>query len=195
MGATVPTDRLAADLRPLAMHDPAALGQARAILDESLGAGTYAPGALTADPDYYMIAAWSGDLMVGVAGARLLSPQAWTYYAPFGGEVRALFEKGPVGSLETSAVRAEHRGRGIGSGLAAARLDWLRQRGCSQVVGVSWLSGLSHGSARVFERHGFRRLSTAAQFYRASSEQDGWPCSVCGQPCLCPAALYILECP
>jgi GNAT superfamily N-acetyltransferase len=184
-------------IEPLS-DDSGALDAARHLLNDSLGAGTYAPGALAAlcqDPDYHLIAAWLDGALVGAAGAQLLKSSGRTYYARFGAEALALFDRGPVGSLATSAVRADVRGQGIGSRLAAARLAWLRRRGCRHVVAVSWLSGLAHGSARVFERHGFRRLAVVEQFFRSASERDGWSCPVCGHPCLCSAALYGLELP
>lgn len=182
-------------LRPLA-DDDATLGAARQLLNQALGADTYDAAALAAlcrNPDEYLIAAWLDGALVGVAGARVLDPDGRSYYARFGAEALALFDRGPVGSLSTSAVREDLRGQGIGSRLTAARLAWLDQRGCRRVVGVSWLSGLAHGSARVFERHGFRRVASVEQFFRDASEADGWSCPVCGHPCLCPAALYVLE--
>lgn len=133
--------------------------------------------------------------VAAAAVARLLVAEDVDYYSPFGPAPAALFDGHQVGSLEALAVRPSDRGRGIGTRLLQARLEWLTAHGCDLVVAVSWLSGRPGTSAPLYRRLGFTAGATVTDFYLEESRRDGWSCPVCGNPCRCSAQLYWLEIP
>jgi GNAT superfamily N-acetyltransferase len=128
-----------------------------------------------------------------VAGARVLLPDGFDYYLPFGGDVvRDLFEHHRVGLMSTASVVEPFQGQGIGQELTRRRMRWMNEAGCTAQIAVSWESGLAHTSDRVFTKLGFKRLSQVKGFYQEDSTQRGWTCPVCGSPpCRCSASFYV----
>jgi len=62
------------------------------------------------------------------------------------------------GEIQSLFVIAEHRGRGLGSGLLTRALDWLRERGAQRIT-----AGVAAGNERVLDlyaRHGLHPRTT-----------------------------------
>lgn len=70
---------------------------------------------------------------------------------------------GELGELESVAVLAEARGRGIGSALCVAVVDWLRDAGAT-VVELEVRAG-SFGAQRMYQRMGFVAVGRRARYY------------------------------
>jgi GNAT superfamily N-acetyltransferase len=166
---------------------------ANALVAEALGAGWYTVQkleAMAAAPNARLFGARDeASTLLGVANAIRLGAEDHAFYRVFGGAADVLEGK-QVGSLSLSAVVPEMRGRGLGSALMRARLDWLREQGCNYAVGISWKSGLAHTSQTVFDRHDFTVLATSDSFFEAESQKYGHGCPVCGSPCRCRALFY-----
>ncbi len=176
--------------------DPASIAGARRLLNDALGAGTYRDedvAALVRDPGYLLVAAHLGDLLVGVAGAKILAPGAEPSLAAFGASNEQLGASRRLGCLDTAAVVSGYRGRGIGMRLAAARISWLRAGGVEVAYAISWMSGQAHTSARVLERLHFTRAGIAHEHFLEMSIRTGYRCPTCGFPCRCAAVLYVKD--
>jgi ribosomal protein S18 acetylase RimI-like enzyme len=179
------------EVSPLQPHDATA---AAALLNQELGEGLYRPEWLLEDVASPTAGVWvaTDGTIAGVAVARLLDPADGDYYRAFGPDAMDLF-RGRVGSYEAFAVAPAHRRRGIGSALTTVSLEWMRERGCTAAVTVSWRSGRDGSSAGLFRRLGMREGPTVEQFYREESLRNGWACPVCGSPCRCAATLFTLS--
>jgi GNAT superfamily N-acetyltransferase len=181
------------DVSPLAPGDAAAAAAAAALLCGELGEGLYRPEWLLEDaaaPTAHVLMVRAPEReMVGTSVARVMTPADSGYYRAFGVEALELFA-GTVGSFEAVAVAPGHRRLGIGRRLMAASLDWMRERGCTVAVSVSWQSGREGGSAGMFGRAGMEEGPTVERFYYEESLRDGWACPVCGMPCRCAATLF-----
>src|SRR5688500_18609134 len=89
--------------------------QAPRVLDEALGARSSSAAGLAQeihDPRTYVLAARAADgALIGVASARVLTPDGLSIYAQFGEGARIL-DGHCVGSMNASAVVPAFRGRG-----------------------------------------------------------------------------------
>lgn len=140
------------------------------------------------------VAAFYGNELVGAASTRVYDPKEGAEYMLFGDESRRFLEGGKCGWMETSSVREDLQGFGIGKALIEYRLAWLKKQNCARAVGVSWVSGLKHTSEHAFRATGFEQIDEVLGFYRASSVRLGFLCPVCGEPpCECAARLFAKE--
>jgi GNAT superfamily N-acetyltransferase len=175
--------------------DAAGAAAATALLSQELGAGLYRPEWLLEDAANPAARVWvaGSPPIAGTAVARLLAPQDGEYYRGFGPAAMDLFAgAGTVGSFEAFAVDPGARGRGLGSRLVSASLDWMREERCAAAITLSWRSGRGGASAGLFRRLGMREGPTVERFYYEESVRDGWTCPVCGGPCECSATLFTL---
>ena len=181
------------DVSRLDAHDHATASAAAALLNRELGDGLYRPEWLLEDAASPSAAVWvaGSPTLAGAAVARLLASTDRDYYRAFGPAALDLFT-GVVGSFEAFAVEADRRRRGLGRRLAAASLDFMRQRGCTSAVTLSWRAGEAGSSAGVFRRLGMQEGPTVERFYLEESVRNGWTCPVCRGPCTCPATLFTL---
>ncbi len=132
--------------------------------------------------------------VIAVAGAKVLENDTFDYYAPFGDDATALMKRSRVGSFCTMSVREDFQGQGLGLKLSLKREQWLKDQGCNLLVGISWVSGQSNNSARVFKKLGFRVVKEIENFFVVSSVTDALLCPVCKTPpCTCPGILFLKE--
>jgi ribosomal protein S18 acetylase RimI-like enzyme len=168
-----------------------------ALVDRTQGKGIYTPEyfsrCASGEGDGMVLVALLEGKLAGVATARVLPEDGFTYYTPFGKEaVEQLFQQHRVGSMETASVTESLQGQGIGQELTRHRIRWLSEAGCTAMVGVCWESGLTNTSDRVFRKLGFERLSQVKGFYIDYSVRRGFICPVCGSPpCRCSASLFV----
>ncbi len=178
---------------PLGVDDTETAAAAAALLCRELGEGLYRPEWLLEDAASEVAGVWvaRSPALVGAAVARVLTAKDSGYYWAFGPPALDLFS-GTVGSFEALSVEPAHRRRGIGSRLTARSLEWMRERGCSAAITVSWLSGRDGSSVGLFRRLGMVEGPTVERFYFDESVRDGWTCPACGGPCSCSAALFTM---
>ncbi len=142
--------------------------------------------------DAFVVAAFEDKDLIGIATAKIIDN--YDYYLPFNTKINEDFKNLKVGSFATMSVVEGMQGKGIGQALSCKRLEWLREKGCDVVVGVSWVSGLAHTSNRAFEKLGFKSVKLVEKFYGPSSVESPFVCPGCGEPpCECSAVMYILN--
>ena len=181
------------DISPLDPGDAATAVAVAGLLNGEMGDGLYRPEWLLEDADSRSAGVWVAGSPApdGAAVARVLAPADAGYYRAFGRPALALFA-GKVGSFEAFAVAPARRRRGLGGRLAAVALDWMRERGCTAAVTLSWRSGRPDSSLGLFRRLGMTEGPTIPRFYYEESVRNGWTCPVCGGPCTCGATLFTL---
>jgi GNAT superfamily N-acetyltransferase len=179
------------DVSPLAAGDRATAAAAAVLLNRELGDGLYRPEWLLEDAADPSAGVWVAGAPVpaGAAVARLLAPGDADYYSAFGPAALDVFA-GVVGSFEAFAVEPASRRHGLGTRLATVSLDWMRERGCTSAVTLSWRSSREDSSAGLFRRLGMREGPTVERFYHDESLRNGWSCPVCRGPCSCSATLF-----
>ncbi len=132
--------------------------------------------------------------ILAVAGAQILDNHTFEYYLPFGEEIVKRLKNAKVGSLSTMSVHPSLQGQGWGKKLLKTRMDWLEEQGRDVLVGISWVSGSEHNSAKVFERLGFTVINKVENFFVQSSLNTNLLCPVCiTAPCFCAGILYVKE--
>ena len=182
-------------IRPLTASDSAHLDFALALLNRTQGEGLFEPDYLTkrlGDPAQYMIGAFDGDRLLGIAVIELITN--FDYYLPFDPEIVLKMAHKKVASFSTMSVVEGQQGKGIGRLLSERRLEWARAQNCDCVLGVSWESGLPHTSNRTFEKAGFRAVAQLNDFYVESSKLKPFDCPGCRKrPCRCGAIFYRLD--
>ncbi|SKB46835.1 Sortase and related acyltransferases [Arthrobacter sp. 49Tsu3.1M3] len=177
----------------------AVASETAALLNESLGSGFTQPSALaqlTADGGGVLIRARGrGGGLLGAATARVLDQgsQAVLRDRLRITGVDAGLDGRRVGELKSIVVGPAARGTGIGSIMLAASLDFLKARGCHEVVSASWVSAdPRHSSLGMLERAGFAQVATIAAFWADDQQAAGYLCPLCGDGCVCAAVILVL---
>lgn len=181
------------DISPLGAGDGVTAAAVAALLNREMGEGLYRPEWLLEDAGNPSAGVWvaGAPAPAGAAVARVMAATDRSYYEAFGAAALDLFS-GTVGSFEAFAVEPRHRRHGIGGRLAAVAFDWMRERGCTSAVTLSWRSGRSDSSLGLFRSLGMTEGPTVERFYLEESVRDRWTCPVCGGPCTCAATLFTL---
>ena len=142
-------------------------------------------------PDALLLMAFDQGKVIGGAIGKV-QDKDFDYYSPFGDEIVPKLLASKVGSLSIMGIDENYQGKGIGQQLSRKRIDWLKDKGCNVLIGISWVSGQLHTSNRVFEKMGFTAIKTIDQFFAESSIPMNLICPVCGvPPCLCAGTLYM----
>ena len=106
-----------------------------------------------------------------------------------------------TGLLDSVAVSADFKGKGIGTELGRRCIEEMRARGCGIVCAMAWknIHGVTN-IAKVLERLGLRetvaiqgywnlglRETVAIQGYwnQMVDSPEGHDCPICGAPCRC----------
>lgn len=167
------------------------------LLNRTQGRDLFPPQYLDrriADPLSFVVGAFDGEKILAVGIASVL--HELDFYLPFDPEIVSDLSQRVVGSFSTLCVTEALQGKGIGQKLSQMRLEWLRERGCGVILGISWVSGLAHTSDRLFEKFGFRYVKKVENFFYKSSIDAPFVCPGCGDPpCTCSAILYRLDLP
>ncbi len=170
-----------------------------ALLNESLGSGFIQPSALaelTAEGGGVLIRARGrGGELLGAATARVLDQAS---HAVLQDRLRlpgvdAGLVGRRVGELKSIVVAPAARGMGVGSTMLAASLDFLKARGCHDVVSASWVSAdPQQSSLGMLERAGFAQVATIPAFWADDQRAAGYLCPLCGAGCVCAAVILVL---
>lgn len=170
---------------------------AAALLNTALGDGFTADvlHAMRAE-DSILVRAESDGRLLGAATAHVLDDAARTRLS---GRLATAGFPAPdltglrVGELKASAVVPAARGRGLGTALVQARLEFLRSVGCEYVTVASWVStDPAHSSLGLLERAGFTRAARIRGFWSKGSFTE-FPCPDCGAACLCTAVILVKD--
>lgn len=182
-------------IRQITREDRQLFPAALELLNRTQGRDLFGPQYMderTNDPRSFAVGAFAETELVGIGVAQLL--RDLEYYRPFDPEISSELKSKTVGSFSTLSVHEQFQGRGLGKRLSQRRLEWLMERECDVILGVSWVSGLPHTSNRVFEAIGFKAVKAVSNFYRDSSLKHPFSCPGCRKsPCMCSAVLYRLD--
>ena len=177
----------------------AVASETAALLNESLGSGFIQPSALaelTAEGGGVLIRARGrGGELLGAATARVLDRASHAILQDrlrLTGVDAGLVGR-RVGELKSIVVAPAARGMGVGSTLLAASLDFLKARGCHDVVSASWVSAdPQHSSLGMLDRAGFAPVATIPAFWADDQRAAGYLCPLCGAGCVCAAVIMVL---
>lgn len=189
-------------IRTLTAKDKKHIDQISGVFSESLGfrfikRNTIEEALINkGDSGLFLQAAFANDRIVGVRTLRILSETEKDDYQAkvrrFGGSCSLELHK--TGMLASNAVMRGWRRRGIGSQLVESGLDFLKKKGCTACVADSWQSGETDSSASVLKAIGFRKLTTAHDYWKEESISEDYECPKCGSPpCECSASFYMKE--
>jgi len=145
--------------------DAAGRGWDRALEDLALHAGKYS--RFKSDPHFpaegfpALYREWMRKSLTGErADVVLALPGAGSENMGTSGQesgpdgVVTLAARNGEGSIGLIAVAPGNEGRGLGSGLMRAALDWFRARGCTRAGVIT--QGANLAACALYERHGFR---------------------------------------
>ncbi len=180
------------DIRKITINDRNLFSEAIKLLNRTQGRDLFAANYLderTVSASSQVVGAFMDDRLVGIGVADIIDK--FDYYQPFQSNISEELEGSIVGSFSTLCVLETMQGIGIGYQISQQRLNWLKAKNCKFILGVSWASGLTHTSDRLFERMGFKRIAKVDNFYYRSSLERPFICPGCGEPpCKCAAILY-----
>lgn len=140
-----------------------------------------------AESDGRLLGAATAHVLDDAAKARLAARFRTTDYPETG------FADLRVGELKASAVAPHARRRGIGTALVEARMDFLRDAGCSIVSVASWINpDPKSSSLGLLARYGFEPIVRIRGYWSKGSFTE-YPCPDCGLVCLCSAMIMIKD--
>jgi GNAT superfamily N-acetyltransferase len=181
--------------RQITPEDSACFNDALELLNRTQGRDLFNSTYMhrrTSDPLSFVVGAFYDELLMAVGVAQVL--HEFEFYLPFDSNIVTNLSDKVVGSFSTLCVHESMQGKGVGQKLSQMRLEWLKERDCDVIVGISWVSGLPHTSNRVFEKMGFAQVGQVEQFFFNSSIENPFQCPGCGEPpCTCSATMYRLE--
>ena len=92
-----------------------------------------------------------------------------------------------TGLLDSVAVSADFKGRGIGTELGRRCVDEMKARGCGIVCAMAWKNILGVTNiAKVLERLGLRETVAIQGYWNQMVDSpEGHDCPICGAPCRC----------
>ena len=92
-----------------------------------------------------------------------------------------------TGLLDSVAVSADFKGKGIGTELGRRCIEEMRARGCGIVCAMAWknIHGVTN-IAKVLERLGLRETVAIQGYWNLMVDSpEGHDCPICGAPCRC----------
>lgn len=190
-------------IRQLTIYDHRFFSTGIALLNRTQGQGLYGPKYLESSIENsqsclvgaFVTTTEKGADFESIVGLGIVKfIESYDYYLPFDPNIVNELKHKKVGSFSTLSVDETYQGIGIGQKLSQMRLVWAKTQKCDVILGVSWVSGLSHTSDRVFEKLGFKAVSKVKDFFKESSIQNPFDCPGCkSAPCNCAAVLYRLD--
>ncbi len=188
----------------LGPHDRQAVADAGSLADAVLGPGMFTVGQVLddlRDGTLLFLTAYAGKppVPVGVATARVLDddgyrdlivpmPPGTLPAAPPSADGRR------TGWLNSLAVSAPMRGRGLGSALTAHRTEWLRER-CTEAYTIFWLHNQQGRSEGLFRSLGWQPVAVLHDYWLPATTTGDHSCPQCDRPCHCPGLLLRLPHP
>ncbi|HEX2313800.1 MAG TPA: ribosomal protein S18-alanine N-acetyltransferase [Thermomonospora sp.] len=112
--------------------------------------------------------AWSEDMLRGELAAQPGTRHYVVAEEPSGAIVgyAGLSAAGGQADVQTIAVRADRRGRGLGAALLTALLDEAGRRGCAEVF--LEVRADNDTARALYERYGFERIGLRRRYYQPS---------------------------
>ena len=92
-----------------------------------------------------------------------------------------------TGLLDSVAVSADFKGKGIGTELSRRCVDEMKARGCGIVCAMAWKNILGVTNiAKVLERLGLKETVAIQGYWNQMVDSpEGHDCPICGAPCRC----------
>ncbi len=95
--------------------------------------------------------------------------------------------------FEKIVISPRHTKKGIGSVLLQELKETAKRQGALFGVAHSWLQSQKKSSLNFAEANGSRTIKIWQRYWKKDSEEKGWNCFHCGNPCLCDAAEIIFQ--
>lgn len=182
-------------IRPLNADDEKLFPEILELLNRTQGRDLFAPAYIEKrvnNPDSRAFIALKDQDVVAVGIADVISN--FDFFLPFEPRLPEILKDKTTGLFTTLCVREDLQGQGIGQQLSTTRLQWLKEKNCDVILGLSWVSGQRHTSKWVFEKFGFYAVKQIDDFYAQQFATRPFICPACGDPpCTCPAILYRLD--
>ena len=141
------------------------------------------------DPGQFCIVAEVEGRVAGFAICQVFGPELESekLMLPDCPERDVVMSTGLTGLLDSVAVSADFKGRGIGTELGRRCVEEMRRRGCGIVCAMAWknIHGVTN-IAKVLERLGLRETVAIQGYWNLMVDSPGGhDCPVCGAPCRC----------
>ena len=95
-----------------------------------------------------------------------------------------------VSYLKSLAVSPKNQGLGGATALVRALIDWSSELSATMVFAIGWKDHNGCHIQGVLEGLEFEVRGEIENFWHADSEEQGYDCPTCGQPCTCSAVLF-----
>jgi transcriptional regulator with XRE-family HTH domain/ribosomal protein S18 acetylase RimI-like enzyme len=96
-----------------------------------------------------------------------------------------------IGVIKTIAVYNKYQGYGIGKKITEACYEVLLDEGMDSACSIAWRNGDVTNVGGVLTSLGFREFTSIENYWKDDSEEKGYDCPTCGNPCSCTGVIYI----
>lgn len=183
------------EIRQLTSADSAFFSEGTELLNRTQGRDLFPDDYLekrTSEADSFVVGVFQDSRLISVGVAQIIT--SFEFYLPFDSNIVQDLQNKRVGSFSTLCVHENFQAKGIGQKVSKLRMEWIKKQHCEVVLGISWVSGKTNTSDRVFEKVGFKAVSRVENFFVDGSFKKAFICPTCGEPpCKCAAILYRLE--
>jgi len=94
-----------------------------------------------------------------------------------------------IGLVRSVAVASDMQGRGVGTQIVQAAVDWLWTHKSTLILSVGWTDEAGCHIEGVLEGLGFHARGDIPFYWHADSTEKAYDCPSCGRPCGCVARL------
>ena len=141
------------------------------------------------DPGQFCVVVADGDRVAGFSICQVFGPEleGEKLMLPDCPERDLVMSTPKTGLLDSVAVSADFKGRGIGTELGRRCIEEMRARGCGIVCAMAWknIHGVTN-IAKVLERLGLRETVAIQGYWNLMVDSpEGHDCPICGAPCRC----------
>ncbi len=141
------------------------------------------------DPGQFCVVAAEGDRVAGFSICQVFGPEleGEKLMLPDGPERDMVMSTPLTGLLDSVAVSADFKGKGIGTELGRRCIEEMGRRGCGIVCAMAWKNILGVTNiAKVLERLGLRETIAIQGYWNLMVDSpEGHDCPICGAPCRC----------
>jgi transcriptional regulator with XRE-family HTH domain/ribosomal protein S18 acetylase RimI-like enzyme len=96
-----------------------------------------------------------------------------------------------IGVIKTVAVYNKYQGYGIGKKIIEKCYDVLLDKGIDSACSIAWKNGDVTNVGGILNSLGFREFTSKENYWKEDSEEKGYNCPICGNPCNCTGVIYI----
>lgn len=141
------------------------------------------------DSGQFCIVAAEGSRVAGFSICQVFGPEleGQKLMLPDGPERDIVMSTPLTGLLDSVAVSADFKGKGIGTELGRRCIEEMGRRGCGIVCAMAWkiILGVTN-IAKVLERLGLKETIAIQGYWNLMVDSpEGHDCPICGAPCRC----------